>query len=316
MRQKYPSLKAELLAPPSEWPHGTRFGCPKIRQDAGAESRLPPVGYRSRRSGRSSEVEVKAGFRASGRRLRVQRCSGVRRFPLESHSVGRTRTLDRDPGEVPYPVASPSCSSHRFTVERIIMEIASSYSPEAPPLRHSVMIGAERWRVTSKLAELWQYRELFYFFVWRDVKVRYAQSILGIGWAIIQPLLPMIIFTVVFGRVARISSDGIPYALFSYAALVPWTYFSNALNDSSGSLVKEVNMLSKIYFPRLIIPLTSVLGRLIDLVISFLLLFVLMAWYRTTPTVWVVLLPRAHPDCRRHSLRARHVAERDGGPVP
>lgn len=87
------------------------------------------------------------------------------------------------------------------------------------------MIGAEDSSITSKVAELWQYRELFYFLVWRDVKVRYAQSILGIGWAIIQPLFPMIIFTVVFGRVARISSDGIPYALFSYTALVPWTYF-------------------------------------------------------------------------------------------
>ena len=169
--------------------------------------------------------------------------------------------------------------------------IASSVSLDPPLfLRRSVVINAARWRVASKLAELWQYRELFYFLVWRDVKVRYAQSILGIGWAIIQPLVPMLIFTVVFGRVAGISSDGVPYALFSYAALVPWTYFSNALNDSSGSLVKEVNMLSKIYFPRLIIPLTSVLGRLTDLLVSFLLLVVLMAWYRTTPTLWVVLL--------------------------
>ena len=93
------------------------------------------------------------------------------------------------------------------------MEIASNCATDAPPLRHSVMIGGERWRVASKLAELWQYRELFYFFVWRDVKIRYAQSILGIGWAIIQPLVPMVLFTIVFGRVARISSDGIPYAL-------------------------------------------------------------------------------------------------------
>jgi len=101
----------------------------------------------------------------------------------------------------------------------------------------------------------------------------------------------MIIFTIVFGKVARVSSDGIPYAMFSYAALVPWTYFSNALTDSSGSLVKEVNMLSKIYFPRMIIPLTSVLGRLLDLLISFALLFVLMAWYEAAPTLWVILLP-------------------------
>ncbi len=170
------------------------------------------------------------------------------------------------------------------------MDIVSSYSPEAIALK-PVTIGAQRWHIRSKAIELWQYRELFYFFVWRDVKVRYAQSVLGVGWAIIQPLVPMILFTLVFGRVAKISSDGVPYALFSYVALVPWTYFANAVSDSSASLAKEVNMLSKIYFPRLIIPLTSVLGRLIDLGISFLLLIVLMVWYRTIPTFWVVLLP-------------------------
>jgi lipopolysaccharide transport system permease protein len=169
------------------------------------------------------------------------------------------------------------------------MAIAPTYSHEARPL-HQVVIGAERWRVSSKLSELWQFRELFYFFMWRDVKVRYAQSVLGIGWAIVQPLVPMILFTVVFGQVARISSDGIPYALFSYTALVPWTYFSNALSDSGGSLVKEVNMLGKIYFPRLILPLTSVLGRLIDLAISFLLLIAMMVWYRTVPTLSVIVI--------------------------
>ena len=171
------------------------------------------------------------------------------------------------------------------------MDIATPYSPESPLSRPAAVIGPEGWTLRSKVVELWQYRELFYFLVWRDVKVRYAQSILGIGWAVVQPLVPMILFTVIFGRVAGISSDGAPYALFSLAGLVPWVYFSNALNDSSGSLVKEVGMLSKIYFPRLIIPLTSVLGRLIDLVISFLLLFVLMAWYRTVPTPGVALIP-------------------------
>jgi len=171
------------------------------------------------------------------------------------------------------------------------MEVATSYSPESPLLRQAAVIGPEGWTLRSKVVELWQYRELFYFLVWRDVKVRYAQSILGIGWAVVQPLVPMILFTVIFGRVAGISSDGAPYALFSLAGLVPWVYFSNALNDSSASLVKEVGMLSKIYFPRLIIPLTSVLGRLIDLVISFMVLFVLMVWYRTVPTPGVAVVP-------------------------
>jgi lipopolysaccharide transport system permease protein len=170
------------------------------------------------------------------------------------------------------------------------MEAASTFATPAAGSRRSVVIGADRWRIGAKLAELWQYRELFYFLIWRDVKVRYAQSILGIGWAVIQPLVPLVIFTIVFGRVAQIRSDGIPYALFAYTGLVPWTYFSNALTDSSGSLVKEVNMLNKIYFPRLIIPLTSVLGKLIDLVISFALLFVLMIWYRTMPSAWMAIV--------------------------
>jgi lipopolysaccharide transport system permease protein len=168
---------------------------------------------------------------------------------------------------------------------------AASLPAHASALRRPVVIRAERFRVVPKLLELWSYRELFSFLVWRDIKVRYAQSVLGIGWALIQPVVPMIIFSIVFGRVARISSDGAPYTLFAYAALVPWTYFANAVTDSSGSLVKETNVLSKIYFPRLMIPLTAVFGRLIDLAISFVLLFALMAWYGTVPTVSVLLLP-------------------------
>jgi homopolymeric O-antigen transport system permease protein len=169
------------------------------------------------------------------------------------------------------------------------MELASSSVPVA--LKRIVIIESGAVRVKPRLAELWRYRELFYFFVWRDVKVRYAQSVLGVGWAIIQPLVPMVLFTVVFGRVARISSDGVPYAMFCYVGLVPWTYFSNALADASASLVKEVNLLIKIYFPRLIIPLTAVLGRMIDLAISLLLLFVLMVWYQILPTPWLMLTP-------------------------
>ena len=167
----------------------------------------------------------------------------------------------------------------------------STFAAELPPLRRPVIIASGHYRLPSKLVELWRYRELFYFLVWRDVKVRYAQSVLGIGWAVIQPIVPMVIFSVVFGRVAKISSDGMPYTLFAYAGLVPWTYFSNALGDASGSLVREVNMLSKIYFPRLLIPLTSVLGRLMDLAISFAFLFILMAWYKTPPPVAILLLP-------------------------
>jgi homopolymeric O-antigen transport system permease protein len=164
-------------------------------------------------------------------------------------------------------------------------------SQESSWLRRASTTGAFTPSVASTVNDLWQYRELFYFFIWRDLKVRYAQSILGIGWAVIQPLVPMLIFTLVFGRLARISSDGVPYALFSYTALVPWTYFANALSDASASLAKETHMLSKIYFPRLVIPLTAVLGRLIDLAISFVLLVLLMAWYNVVPSAWTVLLP-------------------------
>src|SRR5690349_4889553 len=121
--------------------------------------------------------------------------------------------------------------------------MGSTFVGGSASLRAPVLIDAARYRLPSKIAELWQYRELFYFLIWRDVKVRYAQSVLGVGWAVIQPIVPMVIFSVVFGRVAKISSDGAPYTLFAYAGLIPWTYFSNAVGDSSGSLAKEVNLL-------------------------------------------------------------------------
>ena len=139
--------------------------------------------------------------------------------------------------------------------------------------------------------ELWQYRDLFYFLVWRDIKVRYAQSALGIGWAVIQPLAFMIVFTIVFGRLARVSSEGIPYAIFSFTALVPWTYFSTALTGATGSLILNSNMLTKIYFPRLIMPLAPILGRLVDFGIALLLVFGLMVWFQSAITIWVLILP-------------------------
>ena len=146
------------------------------------------------------------------------------------------------------------------------------------------------WRLID-FGELWHYRDLFYFLVWRDIKARYAQSVLGVGWAIVQPVFLMIVFTVIFGRLVKMSSDGAPYAIFSYTALVPWTYFANALTDSTGSLIQSANMLTKVYFPRLVLPMTSVLGRLVDFSIAMLLLFGLMVWFRTPPTVWAPILP-------------------------
>lgn len=139
--------------------------------------------------------------------------------------------------------------------------------------------------------ELWHYRDLLFFLVWRDVKTRYAQSVLGIGWAIIQPLFSMVVFTIVFGNLAKVSSDGLPYAIFSYTALVPWTYFSSSLSDSANSLVNSSGMLSKIYFPRLIIPIAPVLGKLIDFGIAFLFLGGFMLFFKVTPTIWVLFIP-------------------------
>jgi lipopolysaccharide transport system permease protein len=139
--------------------------------------------------------------------------------------------------------------------------------------------------------ELRQYRDLFYFMVWREIKVLYAQTILGFSWAILQPLIQIIIFTIVFGKVAKLSTDGIPYFLFSSVAIIPWTYMSQAMAQSSESLVQGQHMLGKIYFPRLIFPLTPVLARLIDFGISILILLVVALVYRIQPTWNLIFLP-------------------------
>jgi lipopolysaccharide transport system permease protein len=139
--------------------------------------------------------------------------------------------------------------------------------------------------------ELWRYRDLFLFLVWRDVKTRYAQSVLGIGWAIIRPLFSMVVFTIIFGKLAKISSEGVPYAIFSYTALVPWTYFSSSLTSSTGSLLSAAGMITKVYFPRIVIPIASVLSKLVDFGIALLILFGLMLWFRIPPTIWALALP-------------------------
>jgi lipopolysaccharide transport system permease protein len=139
--------------------------------------------------------------------------------------------------------------------------------------------------------ELKQYRDLFYFMVWREIKVLYAQTILGFSWAILQPLIQIIIFTIVFGKVAKVSSEGIPYFLFSSVAIIPWTYMSQAMTQSSQSLVQGQHMLGKVYFPRLIFPLTPVLARLIDFFVSVLILLVVLLYYRVTPTWNFIFLP-------------------------
>jgi len=137
--------------------------------------------------------------------------------------------------------------------------------------------------------ELWRYRELLYFFAWREVKVRYRQAAFGVAWAVIQPLLAMIIFTLLFGRLARVPSDGIPYPIFCYSALVPWTYFSVVLAQGSNSLINNEALLTKVYFPRVLLPAGTVLAGVVDLVIGSLLLVALMLYYRVQPS-WALLL--------------------------
>ena len=148
-----------------------------------------------------------------------------------------------------------------------------------------------RGALTVDFRELWDYRELLFLLAWRDATVRYKQSVAGIGWALIQPIMMMLIFTTIFGRFARLPSDGIPYSVFTLCALVPWNYFARSLGDSSNSLVGAGHLITKIYFPRLIIPLSKVFSGLIDFGIAFLLLIALMAWHRIAPTAGILLLP-------------------------
>lgn len=146
------------------------------------------------------------------------------------------------------------------------------------------------WQLLD-LRELKEYRDLFYFLVWRDIKVLYAQTVLGLSWAILNPLVQIVIFSVIFGRVAKINTDGIPYALFSTAAIIPWTYMSEAMTQSSQSLVAGHQMLGKIYFPRLLFPLTGVLSKLMDFGISLVILLGVLIYYHVTPTWNALYLP-------------------------
>ena len=158
---------------------------------------------------------------------------------------------------------------------------------DLPTLR----IAPSKGWVPLKLRELWEYRELLYFLVWRDIKVRYKQTALGASWAIIQPFFTMVVFSIFFGHLAKVPSDGIPYPIFSFAALVPWTFFASGLNQSSNSLVGSGTLISKVYFPRLIIPLASVFSGIVDFAIAFLVMLAMMLYYGLIPTLNVIWLP-------------------------
>jgi len=168
-------------------------------------------------------------------------------------------------------------------------QLAISNAPAVvvPTLR----IAPSKGWVSLKLRELWEYRELLYFLVWRDIKVRYKQTALGATWAIIQPVFTMLVFSLFFGRLGKIPSDGIPYPIFAFAALVPWTFFANGLGQSSNSLVGNANLITKIYFPRLIVPLASVFSGIVDFLIAFIVLLGMMFYYGLAPTLNVLWLP-------------------------
>lgn len=145
--------------------------------------------------------------------------------------------------------------------------------------------------VPIRVRELWEYRELFFFLIWRDIKVRYKQTALGVSWAILQPFLTMVVFSIFFGKLGKIPSDGIPYPIFSFAALVPWTLFANGLTQSSTSLVGSSNLIKKVYFPRLIIPVASVLAGVVDFILAFGVLLLMMLYFGIMPTGNIIWLP-------------------------
>jgi lipopolysaccharide transport system permease protein len=145
--------------------------------------------------------------------------------------------------------------------------------------------------VSLKLRELWRFRELLYFLMWRDIKVRYKQTVIGAAWAIIQPFMTMVVFSLFFGRLAGIPSDGLPYPIFSYAALVPWTFFAAGLANASNSLVGSANLIKKIYFPRLVIPISTVLSGIVDFLLAFAVLLIMMVAFGIAPTANVIFLP-------------------------
>jgi lipopolysaccharide transport system permease protein len=159
------------------------------------------------------------------------------------------------------------------------------------PESEVVLIRPTRGWAALNLKDLWRYRELTYFLTWRDIKVRYKQTALGIAWAVIRPLVQMVVFTLIFGRIANLDSEGVPYEVFTYVALLPWQLFSKAISDAGRSLVSNRNMITKIYFPRLVIPISTLFGGLVDFAIAFLILIGMMFYFKIQPPAQVWTLP-------------------------
>lgn len=163
-------------------------------------------------------------------------------------------------------------------------------SEPSPEKMITVLTADSDWSLFD-FKELQRYRDLFYFLVWRDIKVLYAQTVLGFAWAILNPAIQIVVFSIIFGRIANIGTDGVPYVLFSTVAIIPWTYMSDAMTSASQSLVSGKNLLGKIYFPRVLFPLTPILAKLVDFSISLIILILVMVYYRVTPTWNLLLMP-------------------------
>jgi lipopolysaccharide transport system permease protein len=183
-----------------------------------------------------------------------------------------SRTLERRRTETTAGAAAAEYANGAQQVPVVVVEPSTGWTP-------------------LRLSDLWTYRELLYFLVWRDIKVRYKQTVLGGAWAILQPFLTMVVFSLFFGHLAKVPSDGVPYPVFAYSALVPWTFFANGVTLSANSLVGNANLISKVYFPRLVIPLAAVLSGLVDFALAFVVLVGLLLFYGITPGIEVLLLP-------------------------
>jgi lipopolysaccharide transport system permease protein len=176
-------------------------------------------------------------------------------------------------------------------VEEVVGRRPTGTGPVSVANVPRVRIQSSKGWVSLNLGELWEYKELFFFLTWRDIKVRYKQTVLGAAWAIIQPFLTMVIFSLFFGRLAKVPSDGVPYPIFCYAALVPWTFFAYGLTHASNSLVQSANMLKKVYFPRLALPISTVMAGLLDFVLAFIVLLGMMTYFGIAPTLNGLFLP-------------------------
>jgi lipopolysaccharide transport system permease protein len=176
-----------------------------------------------------------------------------------------------------------------------VIQPASAAKPRKEHAREApqqiILLRPSSGWISLRLSELWDYRELLYFLTWRDVKVRYKQTLLGAAWAIIQPVFTMLVFSLFFGKLAKVPSDGIPYPIFSFAALVPWTFFASGLAQSSNSLVGSSSLITKVYFPRLAVPISSVASGLVDFFLAFLVLVVMMLGYGIVPTIRILWIP-------------------------